>query len=175
MILDLVFGLVIILALFKGYKRGLILGLFSLISVIVGLAAALKLSATVAGYIGKAVKVSDHWLPLISFVIVFIAVVLLIRLGAKIIERSFEIAMLGWLNKLGGMVLFVVMYVLVISVVLFYGEQMKLIPTETIKQSITYSYIQPLGPKVIDGLASVIPLFRNMFLQLQEFFGSLSG
>ncbi len=175
MILDIVFALVIILALFKGYSRGLILGLFSLLSVIIGLAAALKLSATVAGYLGKAVKVSEQWLPLISFIIVFIAVVLLIRLGAKAIERSVEFAMLGWLNKLGGIALFVIMYVLVFSVLLFYGEQMKLIPPEMIKQSVTYSFVQPLGPRVIDNLGSVIPVFKNMFGELQDFFGSLPG
>jgi membrane protein required for colicin V production len=42
MILDIVFALICILAIFKGYQRGLIIGLFSLVAVIIGLAAAMK-------------------------------------------------------------------------------------------------------------------------------------
>ena len=88
MLLDLIFALIIILAIFKGYQQGLVVGLFSLVAVIIGLAAAMKLSTVVAGYIGRAVKVSDEWLPVISFAVVFLVVVLLIRLGAKAIEKT---------------------------------------------------------------------------------------
>ena len=173
MIIDIIFALVVVLALFKGYSRGLIIGLFSFLSIIIGLAAALKLSAAVAVYIGNAVKVSEEWLPLLSFALVFIVVVLLVRLGAKAIQKSFQVAMLGWLDRLGGIVFFVSIYVLVFSVLLFYGEQMKLIPEKTINESVTFAHIQPLAPRVIEGLAAVIPLFKNIFQQLQEFFGSL--
>jgi membrane protein required for colicin V production len=170
MIIDIVFAVLIILALFRGYSQGLILGIFSFLSIIIGLAAALKLSATVAGYIGSAVKISEQWLPLISFVLVFIVVVLLIRLGARAIQKSFEMVMLGWLNRLGGVVFFVAIYVLVFSVLLFYAEQMKLISPEMISESRTYPIIRPLGPRVIDGIGAVIPFFKNMFDELQEFF-----
>lgn len=61
MLLDIVFAVVMVLAIIKGYQRGLVVGLFSLVSVIIGLAAAVKLSAAVAGYIGEAVKVSEEW------------------------------------------------------------------------------------------------------------------
>ena len=70
MIIDILFAIVLILAILRGYKRGLIVGIFSFIAIIVGLAAAIKLSVVVAGYIGKAVKVSDEWLPFISFIVV---------------------------------------------------------------------------------------------------------
>lgn len=170
MIIDIIFAVIVILALFRGYSQGLIMGVFSFLSVIIALAAALKLSAVVAGYIGNAVKVSEEWLPLISFVLVFIAVILLIRLAAKAVQRTFELVMLGWVNRLGGMLFFLAIYILVYSVLLFYAEQMKIISPETISESRTWSYIRPWGPRVIDGLGSVLPFFRNMFLELQEFF-----
>ena len=173
MIIDIIFAIMLIMALFRGYNQGLILGIFSFLSIIIGLAAALKLSAVVAGYIGRAVKVSEQWLPLISFVLVFIAVVLLVRLGARVIQKSFEMVMLGWLNRLGGMLFFGIIYTLVYSVILFYAEQMKLVSAETINQSMTWSYIRPLAPKVIDAMGTIIPFFRNVFEELQEFFASV--
>ncbi|MDZ4793089.1 MAG: CvpA family protein, partial [Bacteroidota bacterium] len=63
MLLDLIFTVIIVLAVLKGYQRGFVVGLFSLVAVIIGLAAAMKLSAIVAGFIGSAVRVSDEWLP----------------------------------------------------------------------------------------------------------------
>ena len=87
----------------KGYQRGLIVALFSVIAFIIGLAAAIKLSAVVAGYIGNAVKVSDKWLPIISFAVVFLVVVLLVRLGAKFIQKgALNLQCLGWLTGLAG-------------------------------------------------------------------------
>jgi membrane protein required for colicin V production len=175
MVLDLVFAVVLVLAILKGYQRGLIVGLFSLVAVIIGLAAALKLSAVVAGYIGKAVKVSEEWLPLISFVVVFLVVLLLIRLGAKAIERTVEVALLGWVNKLGGIILYAAIYTIVFSVLLFYAEQMKLIQPETINKSLTYSFVQPWGPKAIEGFGSILPIFKDMFGDLEQFFGNVAS
>lgn len=174
MIIDLILGVIILIAIFKGYQRGLIIGLFSLVSVIIGLAAAMKLSTVVAGYIGEAVNVSDEWLPVISFAIVFIVVVLLIRLGANAIERTVEVVMLGWLNKLGGIIFYVAIYTVVFSVLLFYAEQVNLVRPETIEKSISYSFVQPWGPRVINSVGSIVPLFRDMFAELELFFENVS-
>jgi len=174
MILDLIVAIILILAIIKGYQRGLIVGVFSLLAIIIGLAAAIKLSAVVAGYIGKAVKVSDQWLPVISFAIVFLVVLLLVRLGAKAIQRTVEIGMMGWINRLGGVVFYIAIYITIFSIILFYAEQMNLLQPETKQKSITYSYIHPLGPKAINAIGSVIPIFKNMFGQLEEFFGGVS-
>jgi membrane protein required for colicin V production len=174
MILDLVFAVVVVLAIFKGYRRGLIVGIFSFIAIIVGLAAALKLSAVVAGHIGKSVKVSDQWLPVISFIIVFVVIVLLVRLGANFIQRTAEVAMLGWVNRLGGILLYLAIYVAVFSVLLFYAEKLQLLRQSTIDKSVTYSYIRPLGPRVMDAFGSIVPFFRNMFAELENFFDGIS-
>lgn len=174
MFLDIILIIILILAAIKGYQRGLIVGIFSFIAVIVGLAAAIKLSAVAAEYIGQAIKISDKWLPVISFAVVFIGIVLLIRLGANMIQKTVEFSMLGWVNRLGGILLYVAIYAMVYSVVLFYAEQVSLVQQDAIEKSVTYSYIQPLGPKVINGFASVIPVFKGMFTDLQAFFDGVA-
>ena len=174
MILDLVFAVIIILAVIAGFRRGLIAGIFSLLAIIIGLAAAIKLSAVVAGYIGKAVKVSDQWLPVISFAMVFIVVVLLVRWGAKAVQKMAESLMLGWANRLGGIIFYAAVYTIVFSVLLFYAEQIKLLQPETIHRSVAYSFVQPWGPKAINSFGSVIPLFKDMFGELEKFFGGVA-
>jgi len=175
MLIDILFGIVLVLALLKGFKQGLIVGVFSLLAIIIGLAAALKLSAVVASRIGNTVKVSEQWLPFISFVVVFIVVVLLVRLGARAIEKTVQLVMLGWVNRLGGMILYVAIYTIVFSVLLFFAEQMLLINPATIQSSVTYPFVQPWGPKAINGLGSIIPIFKDLFKELEEFFGRLQA
>lgn len=174
MFLDILLLIILVLAIIKGYQRGLIVGIFSFVAVIIGLAAAMKLSAVAADYIGSAVKVSDRWLPVISFIVVFIVVVLLVRLGANLIQKTVEFSMLGWVNRLGGMLFYAAIYIIVYSVVLFYAEQVKLVQPATIDQSATYAYVQPWGPMAVNTFASVVPIFKDMFAELSSFFDGVA-
>ena len=174
MIIDIAFVLIMLLAIFKGFTKGLILGIFSLLAFMIGLAAALKLSVLVAGYLKNSALVSTKWLPLLSFVLVFIVVILLVNIGARLIKKAMQFAMLGWLDKLGGIVLYVIIYIIIFSVFLFYAEKVFLIKRETIAQSQVYQYVAPWGPKVIDNIGNVVPIFKDMFTQLQNFFASVA-
>jgi membrane protein required for colicin V production len=174
MLLDIIFLVILVLAVIKGYQRGLILGVFSLVAIIIGLAAALKLSAAVAGYIGQAINVSDRWLPVISFVVVFFLVLLSIRWGARLLQKTVEVTTLGWVNRLGGIMLYAAVFIIVYSILLFYAGQLNLLKPDTIRHSATYSFVKPWGPKVINGLAGLIPFFKDMFTQLESFFDGVA-
>ena len=174
MAIDLILAILVVFAIIKGYRRGLIVGLFSLVAVFIGLAAAIKLSAVVATYIGGAVNISDRWLPVVSFAVVFIVVLLLVRLGANAIEKIAETVLLGWLNKLGGIILYTIIYITIFSVLLFYAEQLKIIKSGTIQKSVTYSFVQPWGPRAINSFGRVVPVFKDMFAELEQFFDGVS-
>ncbi len=173
MIIDIIFLLLIALACYKGYTKGFIIAIFSVLGFIVGLAAALKLSTTVAA------KLSEHtnlgkWLPVLSFLLVFIAVVVLVNIAGKLIQKTFESIMLGWANRIAGIILYTILYSIIFSVFIFYAVQLQFIKIETLQTSLTYPYLQPLGPKVIGGFGVVIPWFKNMFAELEAFFGTFT-
>lgn len=173
MLIDVVFLILLLVAVVKGLRNGLIVALFSLIGFIVGMAVAVKLSTVAATYIGSAVNISQRWLPLVAFILVFVAVIVLVRLGARALQGVVEVAMLGWLNRLGGVLFYALLYIFIFSIILFYLSQTQFIKPETEQTSVTYAYIQPLGPKVIEGLSAVVPLFKNMFAELEVFFGGV--
>lgn len=174
MFIDFIAIGIIILSIIKGFRNGLVVAIFSLLAFIIGLAAALKLSAVVAEYLGTATNISQRWLPILAFSIVFFVVVLLVRLGAKAIEGGLRMVMLGWLNKLGGIVFYLLLYLFIYSIILFYATQLHIIKSETIQTSVTYPIIYPMAPVVIEALGSFIPFFKNMFVELEDFFGHLS-
>jgi membrane protein required for colicin V production len=172
--IDILFAVILIIAIIKGLRKGLAVALFSIVAFIIGLAAALKLSAAVAVYLEKNLAVSNHWLPVISFLVVFIVVVVLVNLGGKLVEKTFEMAFLGWVNRVGGAIFYVLLYTIIFSVLLFYAEKMNFIKQETIGKSITFPYIKPWGPVVIDTFGKIIPVFKDSFQQLEGFFEEVS-
>jgi membrane protein required for colicin V production len=173
-LIDLIFAILIAIAFFKGYNKGLIVAVFSIVAFIVGLAAALKLSATVAAYLQNSVTISGRWLPFLSFAIVFIVVALLVNLGGKLIEKTFEMALLGWANRIGGILLFIVLYTIIFSVFLFYAEKIHLFGEAAIQSSKIYPFVEPWGPKVMNAFGKILPIFKDMFTQLSNYFESLS-
>jgi membrane protein required for colicin V production len=173
MILDILFLVAVVLGAIKGLQRGFIIGIFSLIAIVVGLAAALKLSAIAAVYLEDSVNISSRWLPIVSFIGVFIVVVVVVRLVANILQKTVEFAFLGWLNRLGGALLYILLFSIVFSVLMFFAEQSHLIKEKTIADSKTYSWVEPIGPYIINGIGNVVPIFKDMFRQLQAFFENI--
>ncbi|HEX8279615.1 MAG TPA: CvpA family protein [Segetibacter sp.] len=174
MFIDLIFLILLVMAIFKGVSKGFIVAVFSLLAFIIGLAAALKLSAVVAVYLQEKMNVSGYWLPFLAFLIVFVAVVFLVRFGAAIVKKAVSIAFLGWADALAGVVLYAVMYLMVYSVILFFATRIHLISADAQATSRTYSFIEPFGPKVMSLLGKAIPFFSHMFSDLSSFFQSVS-
>jgi membrane protein required for colicin V production len=96
-------------------------------------------------------------------------------MGAKLIEKTFQAVMLGWLNRIGGILLYAALYLIILSIFIFYAEKLQLMQRAAIESSQTYPFIQPWGPKVMDNFGRLIPVFKDMFTELGDFFNSLSN
>lgn len=175
MSIDIIFLILAAFAVIKGLSRGFIIAVFSLIGVVVGVAAAMKLSYIVANWLQPSLHTEGIWLPVVSFMIVMFGVILLVRWIANLLQAAIKIAMLGWLNKLGGVVLYLFIFFIVYSILLFYLTQMKIISAETINASKTYNLVEPFGPTAVDMVSYIIPVFKDIFHQLSDFFGSIAA
>lgn len=170
MFIDFLLVVLLVNALFKGYTKGLIVAVFSSVAIFIGIIAATKLSAVVANYLKANETFNNAWLPFFSFALVMIGVIFLIRLLAKTVQKTAEYALLGWANKAGGILLYAIIYTTLLSVCIFYLEKVQLISQNTVEASISYTYIQPWGPKAVDAIGYIIPVFKNLFVQLNDFF-----
>lgn len=175
MVIDIILLVIVVLAIFKGISRGLVVAVFSFLAIFIGLAAAIKLSVLVAHWLQKNISINNQWLPFLSFLIVIVCVALLVRWAAKLVEKSMEFMMMGWLNRLGGVFFYFLLYISVYSIVLFYASQMAIIKPETIQASKSYAIIEPLGPKAIDAVGQLVPLFKNLFSDLESFFAAFAN
>jgi membrane protein required for colicin V production len=175
MAIDILFLVFLLLSILRGLRHGFIIAVVSAAAWIIGIAAAIKLSAVVAAY-GKAqTHLPPRWLPVLAFLLVFAAVVLGLHAIAKLIEKAVDLALMGWLNKLLGVLLYAFLYITTLSVLLFYAVQIHLISAHTLSSSVTYPYIRPWGRVIIDGFGKFVPWFEGMFAQLEDFFGQIGN
>src|SRR5438270_8388946 len=121
MIIDLAYLCLLVLSIFKGLQKGFIIAVFSFFAVIIGLAAALKLSVVVSGWLGTNINVSARFLPILASVLVMIVVAWLVRLCGLLIQEALQIAMLGFINKAAGIILYAALYTILLSVLLFFA------------------------------------------------------
>lgn len=170
MFLDSIVIIILVFAFFKGLRKGLVVALFSFMGFFIGLAAAIKLSSIAAFYINESFTISQRWVPFIAFTIVFLLVVFLVRLGAKAIEGLLSAVTLGWINRVGGVLFFSILYLFIFSLFVFYAEQLHIIKEDTMESSVTYPFLKQLAPKMMNVLGAVIPVFSNMFNDLMNFF-----
>lgn len=175
MVIDVAFFITMAIAVFKGFSKGFVVALFSFFAYIIGVAAALKLSVVVAYHFESSSSTPAKWIPVLSFALVFIIVVFLVNICGRILKKAASLAMLGSIDRLAGIALYIMIYLLVFSVILFFAEKTMLIKPQTIAASKVHGFVSPWAPVVIDNLGKIIPVFHNLFKQLEIFFGRLSN
>lgn len=115
-ILDLIIALPLGFLIFKGYKRGLIFELASLLAVVFGCILAVRF----ANWFSSLVGLSGENAYLISFFIVFLIVIVLSLSVAKLVEKFVKLMHVGIVNNLAGALLGLLKGMCIVGVLLYY-------------------------------------------------------
>lgn len=174
MVLDFIAITLIIIFFIRGYMKGIIVAAFSVLAIILGIICSLKLSERLATYLFEQGYVTSGWSQIISYIILFTAVLLIVRLIAKAIESAMQAFMLGWVNKGLGGLLYAFIATMAWSTLLWLGNEMQFIKPEQKASSKTYEYIAPLAPAVAEKTGFLWPMAKEVFSDLQLFFENVN-
>ncbi|NQU87943.1 MAG: CvpA family protein [Mariniphaga sp.] len=116
--IDIVLVILLLLAAISGFKKGLIVELASLAALILGIWGAFEFSDITAEFLVENFNWNWDHLNVVSFVITFVVIVILVHIIGSVINKMIEVAMLGFLNRLAGIVFGVVKSALILSVIL---------------------------------------------------------
>jgi membrane protein required for colicin V production len=174
MVLDVVGIILIILFFIRGYMKGFIVAAFSVIAILLGILCALKLSQAFAAWMLEKGYITSGWAQVISYVVLFIGVVLLVRLVAKLIEKAVEGMMLGIVNKIIGGLMYAFLGAVLWSSLLWIGSHMHIITAETIAASKTYAWLSKLAPWFFEQAGKLLPFVRDTVSNLEHFFDTIN-
>lgn len=174
MTIDWIYFICLAFFLYRGFRKGFLLAICSIIALLAGIAAALKLSGTFVSLLSEDHPHLAKWAPILVYIIVFLIVAWIVRIAGRLLQKSIEMVALGWLNRLTGAALYGLLISLVFSILLWLLSRMELLSPQTILASHTYPVLEPLAPKIMAGIGLVIPLFKDGFQNLNELFEKLN-
>lgn len=156
MIFDIIFIIIFIWACYKGFTKGLIYQLATLTALILGIFGAVKLSAYLTPILTEKFNMEGNYLPLLSFAIIFIAIVIIVHLIGKLLEKIVEAVALGFLNRLFGAIFSSAKAAFLISVSLVIlntiDSHSPFLPKTQIDHSIMYKPLSKLAPLIFPYL-----------------------
>jgi membrane protein required for colicin V production len=170
------FDLLLLLALgvgaVKGFRRGLVLEVASLLAFVLGVIGGLALLndaiPLVRNYVGEAFGL----LPLVSFLLVFALIVWGVHLVSSFIKTAVHLTPLGLLDNVGGAACGVLKWVLGLSLLL-HGiglAGLNLISPGLVAQSQVLPVVQQATPLALEIVSFVLPFAGTLLEKLRTVF-----
>ena len=158
-ILDIILLICFIPALVQGIRKGFIAQAISIISIIVGIWASARFADVVAAWVAQYITASEQVMKVVAFALILIVVFFLLGLLGKALEGIFNFVLLGWLNKLLGVVFALLKTVLIVGLVIMafssLNDPFPLVKEEVLNESVLYP---PLKKVAFD----VFPYIKDM-------------
>ena len=174
MALDVIGIILLLLFFIRGYTKGFIVAAFSVLAILLGILCALKLSQSFAAWLLAKGWVTSGWVQVISYMVLFIGVVIVVNLIAKLLQKAVETLMLGFVNRLIGGLLYVILGLILWSSLLWIGGHMHIIGAETIASSKTYPWLSKVAPWFFGQIGDLVPFFKDTFSKLETFFDAVN-
>lgn len=146
--LDLIILIPVVWLCIRGFSKGLIIELATLIGFVVGILAAWYFSGYVQDLLKEYFTLNDQALRIISYIVIFLVVILVFYLIGKVLEKVIDLVMLGWLNKILGGIIGLAKGIVLICIILFIIEKAdpgeKVIKPQVKEKSMFYQPVMEL-------------------------------
>ena len=158
--IDYIILAILVLFLIQGYRKGIIVGLATIAALILGIYAAVHFSNYLDATLMEHLHPSRKWLPILSFAITFLLVVIVIMIVAKLTEKLADVVGMGFFNRLGGAALGVVKGVVLVSILMFLLKNVapntKWPSDQDKKGSCLYAHVAEVFPSLMKSFGGTI-------------------
>lgn len=150
--IDIVLGILLIFAAISGFRKGLIAEVASLAALILGIWGAIKFSYITSEFLIENFNLQTEYLNLISFAVTFVVIVILVHIVGSAVTKMIDVVMLGFVNKLAGLVFGVIKSALILSIILVVfdkiDEDVHILSEKTKENSRMYEPIRSFAPTI---------------------------
>ncbi len=154
--IDLLFIIIFIWSAYKGFTKGFIIAIASLIALIIGIFGAIKFSGFTAGLLSDKFDMNAEYLDLIAFAITFVLIVIGVHFLARLLDKLAEAVALGFANRIAGVMFNLLKSAFIISVILVVlneiDKNVPFLPKKHIAGSILYKPLSALAPTIFPYL-----------------------
>ena len=160
-ILDIVLLLLFIPGIVRGLSKGFLEQAVSLVGIFASAWVAFRFSDRLIPFLATHIPATENVLHLIAFGIILVVCLIVVLILANLLTRIVEMAMLGWLNKLLGLILGVAVSALIIGLLIVVFDSLNarfnLVTSPILQESFLY-------PLLRDAACGIFPYLKELIL-----------
>lgn len=158
-ILDIILLICIVPALVQGFRKGFISQVIAIISLIAGVWLSARFSTAVSAWIAQYIQGSEQIMNIVSFTLIFLVVIAALAAVGKLLEGAIKLVMLGWLNRLLGVIFSFLKATLIIGLIIMafcsLNNTFNLVSEDVLNQSVLF-------PPLRDAAYTVFPYLKDL-------------
>lgn len=154
-------------AAWRGFKKGLIIEVFTLLALLVGIYAGIHFSDWTAARIAEYFDIEPNYLPVVAFTVTFLAIGAMVFFAGKMLEQMVKAVNLSPVNKILGVFFGMLKMIYTLSVILIlvetYDERGDFLPEDIKNNSLLYRPVKLTASATIPAIEeSTIWVKNNM-------------
>ena len=166
---DIILLLILAFAGYRGYQRGFMVSLLSIIAFVIAIILAFVLLDWGIKFLDDLIDGFNGVLPYLSFILIFVGVAVAINLLGKMLKSVIDLTIFGGFDNVVGGMVGVLKWVFGLSLIIWLSQNVGVeIPPDMQKSSLFYSRLEPVAPYVISGISEYLPFLKSLFQSIAE-------
>ena len=150
--IDILLLVILGFGLIRGFMRGLIIEMASLLAIVVGIYGAIHFSFFTARLLGELMPSSQQTIQVVAFGITLIVLMLAVMFLAKVLTKMLKAAELGFLNRLAGALFGVLKAAVIVGSLFVFLERTfqteKWLSASALSESVLYEPVKSISAVV---------------------------
>lgn len=159
-IIDIIIVISLIIAVIQGLRKGFIAQVIAIISIILGLWMSFHFADFVSRWLAGYIPGSEQILKITAFAIILVIVIFALWALGKLLETTIKIIMLGWLNKLLGVLFSLLKAFLIIGLLILafaaINDAFHMVDTKYLDSSVFYYPVRNFANNIFPYLKELI-------------------
>ncbi len=153
-----------------GYNKGLIQTIYAILGIFAGMLLILKLAPNVIRILGDLTGLKPTINFFVGIALTIVLVLIVLKFLGKFLNKATETPVINTINKSLGAILLGLFFATAFSFLLWFLISSGIVKQRTLKQSISYPYLETLPQSASGAINAVAPLFKDLVKEGREAF-----
>ena len=153
---DLLIALLLLIALVNGYRKGLIMQLVGLATLVLAAIFGGRLAEKILPEIHRLIEISPDAARVLSFVLAFALIAIVLSLVGKMLQQFIDVVLLSFINRLSGAVIalgtMMLLLSIILNLVLLLNKEQVIIKKEIREESFFFERVEAVVPALVPYL-----------------------
>lgn len=153
---DLVTIVLLLIAIVKGYRKGLIMQLVGLAVIVLAAVFGGKLAAYILPVLNRLIDISPEFSKVLSFILAFAAIAIIISFAGRLLQRFIDVVFLSFFNRFLGSVVgagtMMAFLSIILNLILMLDKRETVIKRDIKEESFFFERVEAVIPAIVPYL-----------------------